>query len=180
MRICLMLHYNSCILAFMPENTKWGQVYMSRQKISDLWPSLCWKHFDSTLQFHSGGYKSIILSYGKRERKHSTLRAKLLWRNYFILSLHPFVPQVWTQCSAPKLFLYGWRTPLCPLYKFSFGGGLKWWRPGWKELGFLVSNRVGTEVCNVFSSVDHLLIEILISRLIGIVQIYDYYPWAYL
>jgi hypothetical protein len=30
----------------------------------------------------------------EKRRKHSTLRAKLLWRNYFILSLHPFVPQV--------------------------------------------------------------------------------------
>ena len=38
--------------------------------------------------------------------KHSTLRAKLLWRNYFILCLHPFVPQVCTQCSTHKLFLY--------------------------------------------------------------------------
>jgi hypothetical protein len=30
----------------------------------------------------------------EKRRKHSTLRSKLLWRNYFILSLHPFVPQV--------------------------------------------------------------------------------------
>ena len=30
----------------------------------------------------------------EKKRKNSTLRAKLLWRNYFILSLHPFVPQV--------------------------------------------------------------------------------------
>jgi hypothetical protein len=30
----------------------------------------------------------------EKGRKHSTLRARLLWRNYFILSLHPFVPQV--------------------------------------------------------------------------------------
>jgi hypothetical protein len=30
----------------------------------------------------------------EKRRKHSTLRAKLLWRNYFILSLHPFVPLV--------------------------------------------------------------------------------------
>jgi hypothetical protein len=30
----------------------------------------------------------------EKRRKHSTLREMLLWRNYFILSLHPFVPQV--------------------------------------------------------------------------------------
>jgi hypothetical protein len=67
---------------------------MSRQMISDLWPSIYWKRSESTLQLHSGGYKSTISSYGKGERKNSTLREKLLWRNYFILSLHPFVPQV--------------------------------------------------------------------------------------
>jgi hypothetical protein len=60
----------------------------------------------------------------------------------------------------------------------AFGGGLKWCGPSWKELGFLVSNRADTEVCNVDTSVDQLLIEILLSRLIGILQIYDYYPWA--
>ena len=30
----------------------------------------------------------------EENRKLSTLREKLLWRNYFILSLHPFDPQV--------------------------------------------------------------------------------------
>jgi hypothetical protein len=63
-------------------------------------------------------------------------------------------------------------------YELAFGGGLKWWRPSWKELGFLVLNRADMEVCNVVTSVDQLLIEILLSRLIGILQIYDYYPWA--
>jgi hypothetical protein len=64
-------------------------------------------------------------------------------------------------------------------YELTFGGGLKWWRPNWKELGFLVSNRGDMKVCNVITSTDKLLIEILISRTIGIMQIYDYYyPWA--
>jgi hypothetical protein len=40
---------------------------MSRQKIFDPWPSTYWKRFDSTLQFHSEGYKSTILRYGKEE-----------------------------------------------------------------------------------------------------------------
>jgi hypothetical protein len=72
------------------------------------------------------------------------------------------------------------RTSLSISYELAFGGGLKWWRPSWKELGFLVSNHADTEVCNVFASADHLLIEILLSHPIGIVKIYDYYPWAYL
>jgi hypothetical protein len=72
---------------------KWNQVSMSRQEISNPWPSIYWKCSDSALQLHFEGYKRTISSYGKR-RKNSTLRAKLLWRTYFILSLHPFVPQV--------------------------------------------------------------------------------------
>ena len=70
------------------------------------------------------------------------------------------------------------RTSLPLSYELAFGGGLKWWRPSWKELGFLVSNRADTEVCNVVTFVDQLLIEILLSCPIGILQIYDYYPWA--
>jgi hypothetical protein len=61
---------------------------------------------------------------------------------------------------------------LSPLCEISFGGGLKWWRPSWKELSFLVPNHVDTEVCNIFTSADHLLIEILLSRPIDILQIY--------
>jgi hypothetical protein len=34
------------------------------------------------------------------------------------------------------------------------------------------------KVCNVDTSADQLLIEILLSHPIGILQIYDYYPWA--
>jgi hypothetical protein len=62
---------------------------------------------------------------------------------------------------------------LSPLYELAFGGGLKWWRPSWKELSFLVLNRADTEVCNIFTSADHLLIEILLSRPIDILQIYE-------
>ena len=59
------------------------------------------------------------------------------------------------------------------LYDLAFSGGLKWWRPSWEDLSFLVLNRVDTEVCNVFTSADHLLIEILISHPIDILQIYE-------
>jgi hypothetical protein len=38
---------------------------MSRQEISDPWPSIYWKRSNSTLQFHPEGYKSTISTYGK-------------------------------------------------------------------------------------------------------------------
>jgi hypothetical protein len=41
---------------------------MSRQEISDPWPSIYWKCFDSALQLHCEGYKSTISSYGKEEK----------------------------------------------------------------------------------------------------------------
>jgi hypothetical protein len=62
---------------------------------------------------------------------------------------------------------------LSPFYELSFGGGLKWWRPSWKELGLSVPNRADMEVCNFFTSADHLLIEILLSHPIDILQIYE-------
>jgi hypothetical protein len=78
----------------------------------------------------------------------------------------------------PSSFPIVERTSLSLFYELAFGGGLKWWRPNWKELGFLVLNHADTEVCNVVASADHLLIEILLSNPIGIMKIYDYYPWA--
>jgi hypothetical protein len=41
---------------------------MSRQNISDPWPSTYWKRSNSTLQLHSEGYKRTISSYGKEEK----------------------------------------------------------------------------------------------------------------
>jgi hypothetical protein len=38
---------------------------------------------------------------------------------------------------------------------------------------FLGSNRADTEVCNIFTYADHLLIEILFSHPINILQIYE-------
>jgi hypothetical protein len=58
-------------------------------------------------------------------------------------------------------------------YELSFGGGLKWWRANWKELSFSALNLANTQVYNIFTSVDHLLIEILISYPIDIFQIYE-------
>jgi hypothetical protein len=53
---------------FVPENTKWSRVSMSRQEISDPWPSIYWKRSDSALQLHFEGYKNTISSYGKEEK----------------------------------------------------------------------------------------------------------------
>jgi hypothetical protein len=41
---------------------------MSRQEISDPWPSIYCKCSDSALQWHFEGYKNTILSYGKEEK----------------------------------------------------------------------------------------------------------------
>jgi hypothetical protein len=43
---------------------------------------------------------------------------------------------------------------------------------------FLGFDHADMEVCNVDTSVDQLLIEILLSHHISITKIYDYYPWA--
>jgi hypothetical protein len=63
-----LLHYNPRTSGFVPENTKMSRVSMSRQEISDPWPSIYWKRSDSTLQLHFEGYKSTISSYGKEEK----------------------------------------------------------------------------------------------------------------
>ena len=57
---------------------------MSGQYIYYPWPSIYWKHYDSALQYHLKAINGTILRYGN-ERKNSTLREKLLWKNY---SLH--------------------------------------------------------------------------------------------
>jgi hypothetical protein len=62
---------------------------------------------------------------------------------------------------------------LSPFYELAFVGGLKWWRPSVKELSFSVPNHADMEVCNIFTYVDHLLIEILSSHPIDILQIYE-------
>jgi hypothetical protein len=59
------------------------------------------------------------------------------------------------------------------LYELAFGGGLKWWRPNWKELSFSVPNRADMKVCNLFTSIDYILIEILFSHPIDILQIVE-------
>jgi hypothetical protein len=65
------------------------------------------------------------------------------------------------------------RIALFLLHELAFGGGLKWWRPSWKEINFLVLNHAVTEVCNLFTYADHILIEMLFSHPIDIVQIFE-------
>jgi hypothetical protein len=57
---------------------------MSRQEISDPWPSIYWKRSNSALQFHFEGYKEANFELWKR-RENSNLREKLLWRNYYFI-----------------------------------------------------------------------------------------------
>jgi hypothetical protein len=104
--------------------------------------------------------------YGKEE-KNSTLREKLLWRNY---SLHIESASL---CSTPKFFPTCLITSLSLLYELAFGGGLKWWRLIWKELSFSVLNHADTKFCNSFTFVDYILIEILFSRPVNILQIFE-------
>jgi hypothetical protein len=58
-------------------------VSMSRHDIFDPWPSIYWKHSDSAIQLHFKGYKEVNSELWKMG-KNSTLRAKLLWRNYLL------------------------------------------------------------------------------------------------
>jgi hypothetical protein len=163
---------------FCQKIQKWSWVSMSQQEISDPWPSIYWKHSNSALQLHIEGYKSTVRSYGKEEKEFNfeskvTMEKLLHIESTSLLSLkseHSVKP--------PKLFPVVERTSLYLSFDLAFGGGLKWWRPSWKELGFLVSNHADTEVCNVVTSANQLLIEMLLSCPIGILQIYDYYPWA--
>jgi hypothetical protein len=47
------------------------------------WPSMHWKRSDSSLHFHFEGYKEANSELWKKI-KNSTLRVKLLWRNYLL------------------------------------------------------------------------------------------------
>jgi hypothetical protein len=42
---------------------------MSRQEIYDPWPSIYWKSYDSTLQFHLKAINGPIPRYGKEEKE---------------------------------------------------------------------------------------------------------------
>jgi hypothetical protein len=59
------------------------RVSMSQQEISNSWPSIYWKHFDSSLQLNFEGYKEANSELWK-EGENSTLRPKLHWRNYLL------------------------------------------------------------------------------------------------
>ena len=84
MRIHRLHHYNPRTSGFVLKIKKWCWVSMSHHGIHHPWPSIYWKRYDSTLQIHLKAINGIYPSCGK-EDKNSTLRGKLLWRNY---SLH--------------------------------------------------------------------------------------------
>ena len=146
---------------------------MSHHEIHDPWPFIYWKRSDSFVQFH---LKDINWAISKPWRK----REFNFWEKRYsreIFTSHwlciPLSFKVWTHCSAPNLFLLWWRNSLSPLYEVSFGGVLKWWRPSWKGLSFSVSKHVDTEVCQLYTFVDHNLIEILFSHPIDILKIFE-------
>jgi hypothetical protein len=109
----------------------------------------------------------------EKRRKNSTLREKLLWRNYLLhiecASLCPlsmnkvFIPQ-----DLPLLI----GNLISSLLLVFLCGGLKWWRPDWKKFSFSVPNCANTKVYNIFTFFDHLLIENLLFRPIDILQIF--------
>jgi hypothetical protein len=72
-------YYTTCVYAGCSTTThvhqdlcqkiqKWSRVSMSRQEISDPWPSIYWKRSDSALQFHLKAINEPIPSYGKEEK----------------------------------------------------------------------------------------------------------------
>jgi hypothetical protein len=150
---------------------------MSRQEISDPWPSIYWKHSDSTLQLHFEGYKRTISSYGKEEKAFNFER-KITLKKLLHIESASLCPSSLNTIFIPQSLSLLLRESHYLSFELAFGRGLKWWRPNWKELGSLVLNRTDTKVCNVDTFVDQLVIEILLSYPIGIMQIYYYYPWA--
>jgi hypothetical protein len=94
------------------------QVYMQVAPLQPMYIGICAKKYKTGVGFPCHDKRSMILGLPytrnimnqpfncilkairaqframEKKRKHSTLREKLLWRNYFILGLHPFVPQV--------------------------------------------------------------------------------------
>jgi hypothetical protein len=112
MSIHRLLHYNPHTSGFVPENTKWSQVSMSRQEIYDPWPSTYWKHFDSALQLHFEDYKSTIMSYGKREKAFNFERKVTLEKSLHIESASLFHSSLNTVFNPQSLSLL-LREPHC-------------------------------------------------------------------
>ena len=91
---------------------------MSRQEISDPWPSIYWKHSDPTLQLHFEGYKNTIPNYGKEKKAFNFERKAALEKLLHIesTSLCPsslntmFIPQALSlllrepHCLSPMSF----------------------------------------------------------------------------
>jgi hypothetical protein len=85
---------------------------MSRQKISDPWPSIYWKHSDSALQLHSEGYKSTISNYGKEEKAFNFERKVTLEKLLHIESAS-LCPSSLNTVFSPQALPLLLRGPLC-------------------------------------------------------------------
>jgi hypothetical protein len=94
MHIHWLLHYSPRTSKFVPEKYKNEVGFPCHDRISMIL-GLPYTRNVPTQPF-SYIMKDIKAQFRAMEKriKHSTLREKLLWRNCFILSLHPFVPQV--------------------------------------------------------------------------------------
>ena len=90
-------------------------VSMSWHEISDPWPSMYWKHSESTLQLHFEGYKSTISSYGKEEKafifdsKVTLIAFKIKlkgWVRMFLVYGRPKIRDLMSWHGNPTPFLY--------------------------------------------------------------------------
>jgi hypothetical protein len=81
------------------------------------------------------GYKLSHIQALEKRREFNFERKDTLEKFHFILSLHPFILEILNSLFNPQaLHSLGWITSLSPLYELAFGGGLKWWRPSWRNL----------------------------------------------
>ena len=142
------------------------------------WPYIYWKCSDLTLQFHLKAINwAISKPWGIQQFNFES--KDILEKFHFILSLHPFVLESLNSLFIPQAlpFLW-WKRSLTPLYELAFGGGLKWWRPNWRDL---VSQFPYVQLQKFFKYVLMLitLIEILFSHPIICRKYLHYFPWEY-
>ena len=164
---------------------KWSWVSMSRQEIYDPWLSTYWKHSESTLQFHLKAINGPIPRYEKEEKEFNFERKvtlQKLFTSYWVYIPLSFKSEHIVQ--PPRSSLIWWRTSLSLLYELAFSGGLKCWRPSWKELSFSIPNRADTELCinrnTLFSSNWYLAnIWIIIPWVYLLWMLMDYVIWMW-
>ena len=86
---------------------------MSRQMIFDIWPSIYWKRSDSAPQLHSGGYKSTILNYGKKEEKEFNFESKVTLEKLLHIESASLCPSSLNTVFNPQALSLLLREPHC-------------------------------------------------------------------